>query len=317
MKPPDRSPSEYLAPKAANIVETKVCVHVEAFPGLFGQRVCGFGGRYHPRSGDRICQVQIAPSLQTVKVVIFQQNMLNDFYTSMKKKEGGDLPKATSMFSRFTHTFLSFFTSKSDEEEKEPRVFKLCENIEPAILHLCAETNEAVSDTRSWLKDLILKEQDQNLISDEWILEFDEQDHHTLCQDQRRLGVVVSFQSPGSTVEISGLTRDVLEMTNKIQHMINKVRKKKTREREAELCSNLVEWRYHDGQNTCAFDRMANLELERALNSNTQSVKIDMKGVTYTVAMELKSMMHPNGTEMRIERIAKHVTVMIPMAGDH
>ncbi|XP_077129474.1 protein mono-ADP-ribosyltransferase PARP14-like isoform X2 [Ranitomeya variabilis] len=253
-----------------------------------------------------------APSLQTVKVVIFQQNMLNDFYTSMKKKEGGDLPKATSMFSRFTHTFLSFFTSKTDEEEKEPRVFELCENIEPAILHLCAETKKAVSDTRSWLQDLILKEQDKNLISDEWILEFDEQDHHTLCQDQRRLGVVVSFQSPGSTVKISGLTRDVLEMTNKIQHMINKVREKKTREREAELCSNLVEWRYHDGQNTCAFDRMANLELEKALNSNTQSVKIDMKGVTYTVAMELKSMMHPKGTEMKIERVAKHGQFELP-----
>ncbi|XP_073408011.1 protein mono-ADP-ribosyltransferase PARP14-like isoform X2 [Dendrobates tinctorius] len=253
-----------------------------------------------------------APSLQTVKVVIFQQHMLNDFYTSMKKKEGGDLPKATSMFSRFTSTLLSFFTSRRDEEEKEPRVFELCENIEPAILHLCAETKKAVSDTRSWLQNLILKEQDQNLISDDWILEFDEQDHHTLCQDQRRLGVFVSFQSPGSKVKISGLTRDVLEMTNKIQHMINKVREKKTKEREAELCSNLVEWRYHDGQNTCAFDQMTNLELEKALNSKTQSVKIDLKGVTYTVVMELKSMMHPKGTEMKIERVAKHGQFELP-----
>ncbi|XP_073503652.1 protein mono-ADP-ribosyltransferase PARP14-like [Phyllobates terribilis] len=253
-----------------------------------------------------------APSLQTVKVVIFQQQMLKDFYTSMKKKEGGDLPKATSMISRFTSSFLSFFTSRTDEEEKEPRVFELCENIEPAIFHLCAETKKAVSDTRSWLQNLILKEQDENPISDEWILEFDEQDHHTLCQDQRRLGVVVSFQSPGSKVLISGLTRDVLEMTNKIQDMINKVRKKKTREREAELCSNLVEWRYHDGNKTCGFDRMANLKLEKALNSKTQSVKINMKGVTYSVVMELKSMMHPDGTEMRIERVSKHGQFELP-----
>ncbi|XP_075173095.1 protein mono-ADP-ribosyltransferase PARP14 isoform X1 [Anomaloglossus baeobatrachus] len=255
---------------------------------------------------------QSAPSLQTVKVVIFQQKMLNDFYTSMKKKEGGDLPKATSMLSRFTNSIYSFFTSRSGDEEKEPKVFELCENIEPAIFHLCAETKKAVNDTKSWLQDLILKEQHENMISDDWILEFDEQDHHTLCQDQRKLGVFVSFQSPGSTVKISGLTRDVLEMTNKIQAMINKVREKKTREREAELCSNLVEWRYYDGNQPVPFHRMANLELERAQNSKTQSVKIDISGVTYTVVMELKSMMDPNGKEMRIERVSKHGQFELP-----
>ncbi|KAG9469575.1 hypothetical protein GDO78_020194 [Eleutherodactylus coqui] len=252
-----------------------------------------------------------AQCLQTVKVIIFQQKMLNDFYTSMKKKEGTNLPKEKSLFSRMRDSVVGYFTSKPGEE-KEPKVFELRENIESAIFHLCAETKNAVTDTSAWLQTLILKEQHENLITDDWILEFDDQDHRTLSQDQRRLEVFVSFESPGSTVKISGLTRDVLEMTNRIQYLIKKVREKKTREREAELCCNLVEWRYDNGSGFVPFDPMTNLELENAKSSQIESLHIDLAGVTYTVLMELKSMQDPTGQEMKIQRVSKHGQFEMP-----
>ncbi|CAN2389076.1 positive regulation of interleukin-4-mediated signaling pathway [Pristimantis euphronides] len=258
-----------------------------------------------------VAKSKSAKCLQTVKVVVFQQQMLNDFYTSMKQKEGTDLPKEKSLLSRMANSVARYFTSKPGEE-KEPKVFELGENIEPAIFHLCAESRKAVMDTSSWLQEVILKEQDKNLITDDWILEFDDRDHQSLSQDQKRLEVFVSFKSPGSTVEISGLTRDVLEMTNKIQNMIKKVREKKTREREAELCSNLVEWRYNNGTSFVPFDQMTNLELERAKSTKTQSLSIDVAGVTYTVVMELNSMSDPAGTETKIERVSKHGQLELP-----
>ncbi|XP_066431384.1 protein mono-ADP-ribosyltransferase PARP14-like [Eleutherodactylus coqui] len=252
-----------------------------------------------------------ARCLQTVKVVIFQQNMINDFYTSMKTKEGTNLPQERSFLSRITNSVVSYFTSKPGKEE-ETKVFELRENIEPAIFHLCAETKKAVADTSAWLRTLILKEQHENLITDDWILEFDDWDHHTLSQDQRRLQVFVSFEAPGSTVKISGLTRDVLEMTNRIQDLIKKVREKKTREREAELCSNLVEWRYNNGTGSVPFNPMTNLELEKAKTSQMQSLHIDLAGVTYTVFMELNSMHDSTGQEMKLERISKHGQFEMP-----
>ncbi|XP_044130431.1 protein mono-ADP-ribosyltransferase PARP14-like [Bufo gargarizans] len=252
-----------------------------------------------------------APCLQMVKVVVFQQQMLDDFYNSMKKKEGTDLPKSTSLLSRITNSVVNYFTSRPGAEKKQ-KVFHLRENIEPAIFHLCAGNRKDVTDASTWLRDLILKEQYENEITDDWILEFDEQDHHALSQDQRRLQVLLSFESLGSTVKISGLTRDVLEMTNKIQLMIKKVRENKTKEREAELCSNLVEWRYHNGTKFVQFDRMTNLELEKAKSTNTQSLKIDVSGVTYTVLLERNCMRDPRGKEAEIERIPKHGQFELP-----
>ncbi|XP_075037348.1 protein mono-ADP-ribosyltransferase PARP14-like [Mixophyes fleayi] len=248
--------------------------------------------------------------IQTVKVVIFQQQMLNDFYSSMKKKEGIDLPKQTSFLSKLASSFMSYFTTNGEVEET--RDFEFRENIEPAVFHLCAESAEIVEAASSWLRDLILKEQHENIITDEWIQDFDDKDHQTLSEHQKKLGVSVSFKSPGSIIKISGLTRDVLEMSNKLQEMIKNVRDKKTREREAELCSNLVEWRYHDGTKSVPFDHLTNMELEKAKNENKQTLIIDIAGIKYTVIMELKSARDPRGNTLELERIPKHEQFTLP-----
>ncbi|KAM4626659.1 protein mono-ADP-ribosyltransferase PARP14-like [Discoglossus pictus] len=245
-----------------------------------------------------------AQSIQTVKVVIFQQQMLNDFATSMKKKEGTNLPARKSWLSKFTSLF-NYFKS-NPEDVNEPKFFELKENIEPAIFHLCGESKENVKAASSWLKDLILKEQHENIITDDWILDFEEQEHQTLSDLQKRFQVTISFKSPGSTIKISGLTRDVFDISNQIQDIVKKIRNKKTREREAELCSNLVEWKYHDGTKIVSFDKMANMELEKASEKKIQSITIDVHGVDYTVNMELKTAMDPMGKQIQIERVPKH-----------
>ncbi|XP_040295798.1 LOW QUALITY PROTEIN: protein mono-ADP-ribosyltransferase PARP15 [Bufo bufo] len=251
-----------------------------------------------------------AKSVQTVKVVVFQPPMLDDFRTSLKKKE-----HKPWFFSWLIHRI---FGSASDEmDEEEDKVFELRENIEPAIFHLCAGTKKDVTDASTWLRDLILKKQNQNEITDDWILELGDEDKQEIAALQKTLQVTVHIDLPSTTIKVSGLSRDVLEMTKNIQLMLKKVREKKTKEREAELCSNLVEWRYHDGTNFVLFDRMANLELEKAKSTITQSLKIDVSGVTYTVILELDCMRDPRGKETKIERVPKHGHILeLPTSWD-
>ncbi|KAM4626560.1 LOW QUALITY PROTEIN: protein mono-ADP-ribosyltransferase PARP14-like [Discoglossus pictus] len=214
---------------------------------------------------------------RTVKVVIFQQQMLNDFGTRMKKKEGTNLPAHKSWFSKVA-----------------------------SIFHLCGESKENVMAASSWLRDLILKEQNENSITDDWIFDFEEQEHQTLSDLQKRFQVTISFESPGSTIKIYGVTRDVFYISIKIHDIIMNIGNKKTREREAELCSNLVEWKYNDGTKIVSFDKMANKELEKASEKKIQSITIDVHGVDYTVNMDQKTAMDPMGKKVQIERVTKH-----------
>uniref|UniRef100_A0A8C5Q2L0 Poly [ADP-ribose] polymerase n=1 Tax=Leptobrachium leishanense TaxID=445787 RepID=A0A8C5Q2L0_9ANUR len=241
--------------------------------------------------------------IQKVKVVIFQQNMLNDFHTSMKSREGSSPPKPTSLLGKVSSWFN--FRTSSGEEEPEVKVFELKEDIEPAIFHLCGQSQKSVKEASSWLLKLILKEQSENTIKNDWIKDFGEQEWGKLQELQKRSHVTISLDIHESKITIFGLTRDVLNMTNKIQALIDNLREQKIREREAELCSNMVEWRYNDGLESRPVDIMTNLELENAKTENKGSFMISIKGVKYTVNMEEKSASDSKGKSVKLERVPK------------
>ncbi|XP_018417196.1 PREDICTED: poly [ADP-ribose] polymerase 14-like [Nanorana parkeri] len=252
-----------------------------------------------------------AVTVQNVMMVIFQQQMLKDFHDSMKKKEPPTAAKQQSWFNSLT-AFLGIGQSdkkndgkEEEEEEEEDKVFELRENIEPAIFHLCAESRESVNGALDWLQGLITKDQHDNTITDDWIQDFDDKDHEFLAQLQKKNGVGITFDSPRSTIKVTGRTRDVLEVSNKIQDRIKSVRDKKTQEREADLCSNVVEWGYHEGTNFVPFDKMTNLKLEKGKNDKG-SVNIDIAGVKYTVIIERKTARDAKGNTIELQRNPKN-----------
>ncbi|XP_073490601.1 protein mono-ADP-ribosyltransferase PARP14-like [Aquarana catesbeiana] len=254
-------------------------------------------------------------SVRMVKVVIFQKQMLNDFHASMKKKEGGSLSKQEGFFAKMKNSFLDFIGYNTEGSE-DPKVFELRENIEPVSFQLCAESQRAVDKTKDWLRDLIMKEQYENIITEDWIQEFDEKEREALFQLQKTYQVSLIIDLPNFTVKVLGLSRDVLEVSNKIQDMIKNVRDKKTREREAELCSNLVEWGYHSGSNFTPFDKMTNMELEKAKTEDRQSIHININGAKYTVIVELLSARDPRGNTLKLQRNSKHGKLDVPQHWD-
>ncbi|XP_002942644.2 protein mono-ADP-ribosyltransferase PARP14 [Xenopus tropicalis] len=242
-------------------------------------------------------------SVQTVKVIVFQQKMLDDFYKSMMSKEGTGVP-AQSGFMGTIQSFWNYLTSKKEEPEK-PKLYIPKQNIEPAVFHLCGEEKKKVMAASSWLEELLLKEQHEDTISDAWILEFEEHELKKLTELQKKSQVSISIEPSGSAIRVSGLTRDVFDISKEIHTIIKEVNYRKTREREEELYSNLVEWRYHDGSGFVPFDKMSNLDLEKAQNEGKLSLTVDVGGVKYTVNMEQKSASDGKGKIIGIERVCK------------
>ncbi|XP_040214249.1 protein mono-ADP-ribosyltransferase PARP14-like [Rana temporaria] len=258
-----------------------------------------------------------AMTVQHVTMVIFQQPMLKDFHTSMTKKEPPPAAKQTSFFSWITSNIFGTSNKKNTKEEEEeedeveePKVFELRENIEPAIIHLCAERQESVKAASDYLQGLATKDQHDNTIADPWIQDLDDKDHGVLVQLQRDNGVYINFDSPQSTIQVTGLTKDVLEVSNKIQAMIKGVRDRKTREREAEMYSNVVEWGHYQGTNFIPFDKMTNSELEKAFTNNS-AVDVHIAGVKYKAIAERKTALDPKGKTIKLHRNPKNAESLV------
>ncbi|XP_068102327.1 protein mono-ADP-ribosyltransferase PARP14-like isoform X2 [Hyperolius riggenbachi] len=242
-------------------------------------------------------------SLQTVKVVLFQQQMLNDFYTSMKRREGTALPDSAPSTSRETG-FSS--PQKVEKPVQKLSAFQLVEGIEPVIFSLCAEDQENVDQTKAWLQKQIDCDQAEKVIKDECISELEDTEMQKICDLQKQFQVSVIYQPPDLSIKILGLTRDVMVVSSEIETIINRAKDRKIRERSAELTSKLVEWRYKHGGNMVAFDKMINLELEEAKYGNQPQITVQSHGKLITVNLLTVQAKDQHGNQVQIERAVRH-----------
>ncbi|KAF7215051.1 poly(ADP-ribose) polymerase family member 14-related sequence 1 isoform X3 [Nothobranchius furzeri] len=225
-------------------------------------------------------------TLTLVRIVIFQQPMLNDFYRSMQEKEASDPKDKVGFWGRVK----SFFVGSTETEREEDFVIDEVK-MDPACFHICGDSPAKVKDAKQKLLDLISDEQHSHTISDDSILSFSPADRQQIAAIQKKLGVSIKTDNKNgeASIIIEGLNRDVLKAHTEIDRMLKKVKDEQGTKQKVELTSNLVEWQYQrQGLQFHSFDVLTNYQLEQAMENNQPNIKVMIRGQTYTVTL-------PNG----------------------
>nr|XP_042699053.1 protein mono-ADP-ribosyltransferase PARP14 isoform X1 [Chrysemys picta bellii]XP_042699054.1 protein mono-ADP-ribosyltransferase PARP14 isoform X2 [Chrysemys picta bellii] len=249
--------------------------------------------------------------VKNIKIIIFQPQLLSVFHACMQKREGTanvpDTPASESFLSKCA-SFFGFGKQKhhSSATEKKPAMV-LEKKIERTVFQICGESQKNVEDTVSWIKNLILKEQHESTISDEWISSFDDQEYKELTDLQKKLYIIIQLEckDPVPFIRVSGVTKDVLRACLEIQCMIKRVRAVQEEQSKAELLSNLVEWQYLENNRYLPFDRLTNLRLEDAAALNQKEINITIWNKNYKVDLEAKRAIDDTGKIMAILRVSK------------
>ncbi|NWU29373.1 PAR14 polymerase, partial [Dyaphorophyia castanea] len=245
--------------------------------------------------------------LQKIKIVIFQTNMLTDFYESMKKREDSDSPAKESFLSTLLSTFKSFFWGKKQSSEKKKSMI-LEKKVYLVTFQICGESKEKVDATESWIKNLILKEQLEKTFADEAIESFDET-HIAILEDlQRRNQVTIQLENKLSPpqIKISGINRDVCSIFLEVQGMIQQIKSTEEEQSKAELLSNLVEWRYPGSDGSfVAFDKLTNTQLERAKLFEKPYLNVTIDKKNYKVDPNTLKATDDQGNTIKLQRVAK------------
>uniref|UniRef100_A0A8C9UEM7 Poly [ADP-ribose] polymerase n=1 Tax=Serinus canaria TaxID=9135 RepID=A0A8C9UEM7_SERCA len=241
--------------------------------------------------------------LQTIKIVIFQTNMLTDFYESMKKIEDSDSSTTESWLSMFK----SFFWGRKQSSEKKISMI-LEKKVNIVTFQICGKSREKVDATESWIKDLILKEQFESIIPLEAIENFDETQFAILEDLQRGKQVNIEILSKLSPpqIKISGISRDVCSVSLEVQEMVNKIKSTEEEQFKAELLYNLVEWRYLGSNDSfVAFDKLTNMQLEHAKMAGKPYLNVTIKKKNYKVDLKARRATDDQGNTKILQRVAK------------
>ncbi|NXM66716.1 PAR14 polymerase, partial [Serilophus lunatus] len=239
-----------------------------------------------------------APSVKTVKVVIFQPHLLSVFRASMLKREKPTKTAAKSFLSKIKSILNS---EKCSPKEKTKTVLE--KKIDLAVVQICGENKMEVEDTASWLRSAILKEQFQREIVDDCISDFGEEENEELRHLQKTLKI--SLSSTGNSIGILGFEKDVWIAYSAVQKMILRVKAVKQEEAHAELFKNLVEWKYLEKDSYVPFDSITNMRLENAYIEKQKSISVTIDEQKYTVNMERRYAVDDQGKHIPIRRVDK------------
>uniref|UniRef100_G1KJA8 Poly [ADP-ribose] polymerase n=1 Tax=Anolis carolinensis TaxID=28377 RepID=G1KJA8_ANOCA len=234
-----------------------------------------------------------APVVKNIKIIIFQAHLLKVFHESMKRNEAEDSKPEEkppeSFFRKITVT--------------PKRTLLLEKTIEPATFQICGDSQEKVEVAASWLKDLILKDQNEMNFSDSCIINFEESEYEKLGDLQRRLQIMIKLElgSFPPSLRVCGTTRDVLAASTEIQTLIRNIRDRREEQAKADLFINLVEWQYDDNGQYKAFDSMTNMKIEAAAQ-HQNLIKITIQNKHYTVDPSQQCAMDAQGAIINLRQ---------------
>ncbi|XP_009947420.1 PREDICTED: poly [ADP-ribose] polymerase 14-like [Leptosomus discolor] len=239
-----------------------------------------------------------APSVKTIKVVIFQPQLLSVFHKSMQKRENPAKTVAKLLVSKLT----SFLGSEKSSPKKINKAV-LEKKIDLAVVQICGENKKKVEEAENWLKSAILKEQYQREITDESISHFGEAEYEELSNLQNKLKI--ALYSLGTSIRIAGVAKDVWMAYSTVQEMIHKVKAAKQKEIRAELLQNLIEWKYFEKDSYVPFNSLTNMHLEDAFMGKQKEISVIIDEKKYTVNLEARYAVDDQGRHRPIMRMNK------------
>ncbi|MEQ2174804.1 hypothetical protein GOODEAATRI_011553 [Goodea atripinnis] len=199
------------------------------------------------------------------------------------------------------HFLLCTCLSRHVSEIKPKPVLQIC--MSPCL----SFPPQNLSMAKKRINEVVLMEQAQRTIIDQYINQFTQDNINELEALQRKLTVSIRLdrgqEDQEPRIHLEGLTRDVSTAESDIRNIIRRVERNENLKSKAILVSGLVEWKFqHRNGSVVAFDLFTNLQLEEALERKT-TVKIKINNEEFSADPALKRAISANGKkQMELER---------------
>ncbi|XP_039613228.1 protein mono-ADP-ribosyltransferase PARP14-like [Polypterus senegalus] len=250
-------------------------------------------------------------TVNEVKIVIFQSQMVTEFHKSMQRSGDTTTAKEESLSSRIQK--IAFNSPCKKEKPKEEISFNEAEP-EPAVFQLCGESKQCVENTKSWIENQVDQELHEKIIEDDIISKFGESEFEQLRRLQKELeiSVKVKCDSTKATITVAGHIKDVLTALTSIQDVMKEIRSTEQLKWEAELTSNLVEWQYEDKGQFIPFDSMTNRSLEQASVDKNTKIKVNLLQQEFSVSVQNCLAINSKGVQVKIKRVDRIRGTILP-----
>ena len=213
-------------------------------------------------------------SLQLIKMIVFQIEMINEVRLAIKEASGETITEKPGMIQRFVSTvggFLGFRDSDKDAPTEKSPVNEYNKDIELVIF---AGSRRDVQGAVNEINEAMKEKSTKQIIENEAIRYFSKGHFRKINTLEQRYDVSVSVEKIVERIVVRGQSDDILYVAGEIHKMLHQLREEEHERKRAEALSKDIQWMYSDGINFIPYESQANAKIELAYHDEKDTVTL-------------------------------------------
>ena len=213
-------------------------------------------------------------SMQLIKMIIFQTEMIKDVRLAMKEASGEVSTEKPGIFQRVVSKvggFLGFGEFEKDAPSPITPLNDYSKDIDLVIFAGCKEDLKgAIKEINEVIKEKLTKKD----IEHEAIASFSKEQFRRIHTLEQRYDVLVSVEEAVARIVVSGQSGDVLDVVGEIHKILHQLQEEEHERKRAEALSKDIQWMYSDGTSFVNYESQINAKIEIAYHDKKTAVTI-------------------------------------------
>jgi len=249
-------------------------------------------------------------SLQLIKMIVFQTDMIREVCLAVKEASGETTNENPGIFRRVFSKVEGLFGFGDSNKDSPAEKIPVNDYNKDIVLDIFAGSRGDLQGAISEINEVMKEKSTKQVIENEAIKLFSKGNFRKINTLEQRYGVSVSVEKIAERIVVQGQSEDILNVVGEIHEMLHQLREEKHERKRAEALSKDVEWMYSDGTNFVPYESNLNARIELAHHDEKKAVIITSEeGDDFLVDFITMRAKDPNGTIIaevkRVDRKSK------------
>lgn len=213
-------------------------------------------------------------SLQLIKMIVFQTEMIKEVRLAIKEASGETTSEKPGIFRRVVSTvggLLGFGNSDKDVPTEKSPLNAYNKDIDLVIF---AGSKGDLQGALNDINEVIKEKSTTQVIENEAIRFFSKGHFRKIHTFEQQYDVSVSVEEMVERIVVRGQSDDILNVVVEIHKMVHQLREEEHERKRAETLSKDIQWKYSDGTSFVPYESHVNAKIELAYHDKKTTVII-------------------------------------------
>ena len=247
---------------------------------------------------------KLPSSMQLIKMVIYQTEMIKDVRLALKEATGEVSNEKHSIFQRVVSKvgdFLGFGDSVKDDPTPKSPLHSYNKDV---VLVIFAGSKEDLQGAVSEISEVMKEKSTKQVIENEAIQLFSQGHVRRIHTLEQRYDVSVTVEKAVGRILVRGQSGDILEVVGEIHKILHHLREEEHERKRAEALSKDIQWMYSDGTNFVHYGSHINAMIELAYHDNETAATITSEeGDDFEIDFKSMTEKDAHGNTTKVQRV--------------